>query len=71
MLLPNWQAVLRHAWSVRLLAIAALLSGVEAVLPFLQDFLPISPGTFALLSLAVSIGALIARIVSQKDIPHG
>jgi hypothetical protein len=71
MLITDWGQVLRRAWSVRLMVIAALLSGAEAALPFAHqlgwlDFLP--GGTFALLSFIVVAGAFIARFVAQRGI---
>ncbi|WP_081455273.1 DUF7940 domain-containing protein [Roseibium aggregatum] len=37
-LVSDWRAVLQRAWSVRLMLLAALLSGAEVALPFLGDF---------------------------------
>lgn len=65
----DWRAVLRKAWSVRLIAAAALLSGVEAALPLFDDKFP--RGVFAALSFVVVGAALVARIVAQKDLPNG
>ncbi|WP_184117430.1 hypothetical protein [Aminobacter sp. DSM 101952] len=42
-LVANWRAVLRQAWSVRLMLLAALLSGIEVMLPLVGGLLPI-PG---------------------------
>lgn len=67
-LVPDWKAILRHAWSVRLMIVAALLSGAEVALPLLNGLLPIRPGVFALLSGLVVAGAFVARIVAQKRI---
>lgn len=49
------------------MVVAAILSGVEVILPFLGDALPIPPGVFAALSVVITASAFIARIVSQKD----
>lgn len=65
-LVANWRGVLKHAASVKLIVLAALLSGFEAALPFLDGWLPIRPGVFALLTLLVTVAAFIARIVAQK-----
>lgn len=67
MLVTNWRVVLKHAWSIRLMALAALLTGLEAAWPYL-DWLPISKGLFAMLSAFVSAGAIYARLVAQKPI---
>lgn len=62
-LVPNWRDVISHAWSMRLMLLAAVLSGVEAALPFFTDFIP--QGLFGALAGLVSAAALVARIVAQ------
>ncbi|WP_128292021.1 hypothetical protein [Afifella aestuarii] len=64
----NWRRVLRHAWSLRLIALAALLSGLEVALPYADDLLPIPPGLFALLSLLTTGGAFAARLIAQRSV---
>ena len=65
-LIPDWKIVARKAWSVRLMAIASVLSGCEAVLPYAEFMLP--RGSFALLSFVIVTLALLARFVAQRDI---
>lgn len=65
-LIPNWRDVLRWAWSIRLAALAAFLSGVEIVLPFLSEAIP--RGIFVGMSFLFTVGAFIARFVAQKEI---
>lgn len=67
-LVENWRAVLRHAWSVRLLVIAVMMSGVEAALPLLEGVITVPPGIFAALSGFVGAGALLARVILQNDL---
>lgn len=67
-LAPNWRAVLRRAWSIRLILIAGLLSGLEVALPLVGDALPVAPGVFAGLSLLTTAGAFVARLVAQKGV---
>lgn len=62
----NWAAVLRHAWSIRLALLAALLSGAEVVLSVFTDNPPIERGAFAALAGAVTIAAAIARLIAQE-----
>lgn len=69
-IVDNWRAVLRHAWSVRLMVLAAILTGMEAAVPYL-DWLPIPRGLFALGSALVSAGAIYARFVLQRPISGG
>ncbi len=66
MLLPNWKQIAKKAWSVRLMALASILSGCEAILPYAEYVLP--RGSFALLSFVIVTLALLARFVVQKEI---
>lgn len=65
-LLPKWREVLRRAWSVRLIVIAALLSGFEVALPFLP--LSIPDGIFAAMAVFVAAAAFAARLLAQKGL---
>jgi hypothetical protein len=67
-LAPNWTTLLKRAWSIRLIAVAVLLSGVEAAAPYFDQILPFPPSSLALVTFAVSAAALIARLVAQKGI---
>lgn len=64
-LLPDWKRIVRKAWSVRLMVIAAALSGAEVALPFFSDSIP--RGLFAALSAFVVSGAFVARLMAQKE----
>ncbi len=66
-LVANWREVLRYAWSIRLLVLAGLLSGIEVALPLIAGVLPIPPGIFAGLSFFVVMLAFIARLVAQAN----
>ena len=65
-LLPNWRDLIRKAWSLRLMLLAAFLSGAEFVLPFFSEALP--RGLFAVLSFLAVAGAFVARILAQKGL---
>ena len=69
-LVPNWRRVLKRAWSIRLMILAALLSGVEVILGFpdIEQRLDWQPGIFAGLSALVTAGALIARLLAQNGV---
>lgn len=62
-LIPEWRRVLRRAWSVRLALLAAALGGVEIALPLFSDAVP--RHVFLGLSVLVTMGAAVARIVAQ------
>jgi hypothetical protein len=67
-LVDEWQWLVRKAWSVRLIMLAGLLSGLEVaiqVLIALNWQPPIPGGLFAALAGLVSFAALIARFVAQ------
>lgn len=63
-LLPEWRRILRKAWSVRLMIVAGILTGIEAVLPFFMDVIP--QGLFSALSFVFVSSALVARLIAQK-----
>ena len=62
-LLPEWKRLIRKAWSIRLVALAGLLSGCEVVLPLFVDAVP--RNVFAALSVLAAVGAGVARVVAQ------
>ncbi len=62
-LISEWKHVLRHAWSLRLAAVAGLFSGAEVVLPLFVDALP--RGVFAGLSVCAAVGSAVSRVVDQ------
>ncbi len=62
-LIADWQWVLQHSWTVRLMLLAAALSGFEVVLPLFSDNIP--PGFFAILSFLTTAAALVARFALQ------
>ena len=64
-LLPDWKRILKKAWSVRLMALASILSGCEAVLPYAEFILP--RGSFAAASFVIVTAALLSRFVVQKS----
>ncbi len=68
-LLPDWQQIIRKAWSVKFMVLAALLSGCEAAVSILQPAIAESlpPGVFASLAGLVTAGALIARVLAQTE----
>lgn len=64
-LLPDWRDILKRAWSVRLIVLAAVLSGIEAVMPMFADAFP--RGVFAAASGVVTAAALLARVLAQPE----
>lgn len=62
----NWRLVMTKAWSMRLMLLAAVLSGLEVILPFFSFHMP--PGVFATLSFFTVAAAFVARLIAQKDL---
>lgn len=65
-LIDNWPHILRRAWSIRLILLAALLSGLEVALPILDGFINFQRGWFAAASGFITMAALIARVIAQR-----
>jgi uncharacterized membrane protein len=66
-LIDDWRRVLRKAWSLRLMLVAGLLSGCEAVINVVgADWLPLPKWARMLIILAVIGGAFVSRLVAQK-----
>lgn len=64
----DWRAVLRRAWSIRLIALGILCQALEFIWPFLDGSLPLPPRTFAALGFLISVAAIVARLVAQKGL---
>lgn len=62
-LVDDWKRITRKAWSFRLTVLAAGLAGAEMALPYVSDLFP--RRVFLALSMAVTVGAAISRIVAQ------
>jgi hypothetical protein len=65
-LVTNWCDVLKRAWSVRLMILAMILSGLEVGLQFVS--LPIPTGLSAAVAGLVTALAFGARIIAQKGL---
>jgi len=64
----DWKAILRYAWSIRLMALAGLLSGLEVAMPYLDGILPIPTGVFAGASGLIVAAAFVSRLVAQSSL---
>lgn len=62
-LLRDWKRIVHKAWSFRLGALAAILSGAEVIVPLFSDSVP--RNVFAVLSFVSVAGAMWARLVAQ------
>ena len=68
-LMSNWKAIATKAWSMRLILLAGLLSGLEYAMPAIVGFFEplniIPSGVLSLAAALVSAAALVARVVAQ------
>lgn len=62
-LVDDWHWIVNHAWSVRLLILSALLTGVDAATPF---FLNAPTAWNSLVAFVISAAALVSRFVAQE-----
>ena len=69
-LLKNWPAILQKAWSVKFNIAAAFFGAAEVVVALVQPD-GIADGVFAGIAAIISIGASVARIMAQKELPGG
>lgn len=67
-LVANWRRVLRYAWSVRLIILAGLLTGIEALLPLFPDLFGLSPGWLGTVTFLIVMAALVSRFVAQDSV---
>lgn len=67
-LVTNWKQVMKRSWSIWLIVLAGLMSGLEASISRLPDVMELPQGTYAALSLAVSACAWVARLLAQKEL---
>ena len=67
-LLPEWKRLVKKAWSIRLIVLAGVLTGAEAVLSAVgTDWLPVPHWARMLLLFAVLGGAFVARLLAQPE----
>jgi len=71
-LVDDWRRVLKRAWSIRLMILAGILSGIEVVLslPDIADRLDWPQGIFAALSGLTTAAAFVARIIAQNGVSN-
>lgn len=66
MLHADWKNILKRAWSIRWMVLAALFSAAEVIAPLFSDVVPRS--VFAVLSGLAVGGGVVARVMVQKDV---
>lgn len=69
-LVANWRRVIKRAWSIRLMILAGILSGLEVIfsLPDIAERLDWPQGLFAAASGLTTMAAFIARLIAQGNV---
>jgi hypothetical protein len=68
-LYSNWRDIARKAWSIRLIVLAGVMTGLEALVTFFGvDWIPLPHWLRMVLITLLMGGAFVARLVSQKGI---
>lgn len=69
-LITNWKEVAKKAWSMRMLYLAIVFSICEVALMLLPVWREVIPqGTFAILAAIAETGAVVGRVLKQKEFP--
>ena len=66
MLIPDWKQVLKRAWSVKFLGLAAIISGCEVVMQVAGNSIMPSWIVPAVVGLLSAFG-ILARVLAQKE----
>ncbi|WP_156630112.1 DUF7940 domain-containing protein [Methylobacterium sp. Leaf112] len=67
-LVENIECVLKHAWSVRFLALATVLDAAQASVSYFAGSELVSAPTLALANMALTMSAFAARCVAQEKV---
>jgi hypothetical protein len=67
-LVHNWEAVLKHAWSIRLDLLNIVLTAALSVVPILTGTTIIPPLTLAIISLVLTVASMGVRLIKQEKV---
>lgn len=67
-LVENIECVLKHAWSVRFLALATALDAAQASVSFFSGSELVSAPTLAVTNMALTMAAFGARCIAQEKV---
>lgn len=65
----NWWEVVKYAWSIRFIMLSIFLNSLAAAITYFEGVLPIENWQFAVLVATVNFGALVSRLIPQKNLP--
>lgn len=67
-LVTNWRSVIVYGWNIRLIALAALLTGAETIVPDLPSYISLTDRQYAVVNFMIVASAFVARLVAQKKV---
>jgi len=68
-LYDNWRTILRRSWNLKFVALAALLTGCEAIITVTGvEWIPLPTWARLALLFVVIAAAFVARLVAQRDV---
>jgi hypothetical protein len=70
MLVPNWRAVLRRAWSIRLIVLSIVLQGVDIIMQITVGQMPDVSWPLRIAAGLSAMAAFGARLIPQKGISN-
>jgi len=65
---PHWRSIAARAWSIRFMAIAAILSGFEAAFGMVGPYLPVSNAWLAGLTFLLVAAGCVSRLIAQQNL---
>lgn len=74
-LIDDWRAILKRAWSIKLILAGGLFAGLEggiqvaSVFGYVPEWMP--RGAFAILAVFSNAGAFVTRMMTQKGLSDG
>lgn len=66
-LLPDWKAVLKKAWSVKMLTAIAVLSAVETMFSLVADETLVPQPLSAAIKGVLAAAGILLRVLAQKE----
>jgi len=63
-LYEDWKYILRHAWSIKFMALSGICEGAKQILPMYAPSIPLYP--FSALMFTFTALAIISRMVAQR-----
>jgi protein-S-isoprenylcysteine O-methyltransferase Ste14 len=67
---PDWKKLIKKAWSLRLMAVAGLLSALEGTIQYIPYLASLPPGLFSAVTFMVIGAAFYMRLIAQRNMKN-